>query len=79
LISHFPRDFDDRTQILDSFSYINLKEKNTILVKLVSVNTQRTANNKLLVKAIVEDKDEIMAEAVWFNQKFLAGSLKPLE
>jgi RecG-like helicase len=42
LLSHFPREYEDRTNVLDNFSLINIKEKNTILVKLVSLNTVKT-------------------------------------
>jgi hypothetical protein len=57
MLRFFPRDYEDRTQVLDTFSLINLKEKNTILVTLVSLETTRTSGNKLLTKAIVEDKN----------------------
>lgn len=56
---------------------LNLKEKNTVLVKLVSITNQKTANNKLLTKAVFEDKDWFLAEWIWFNRKFLASSLSP--
>jgi RecG-like helicase len=61
---------------LDTFALINLKEKNTILVTLLSLETTRTSGNKLLTKAIVEDKNGFLAEAVWFNRKYLASQLK---
>ena len=75
LLNHFPRDYEDRTQVLDNFSLINIKEKNTILVKLVSINSQKTANNKLLTKAVFEDKNGFMSEWVWFNRKYLSNQL----
>ncbi|PID87545.1 ATP-dependent DNA helicase RecG [Candidatus Gracilibacteria bacterium] len=75
LLKQFPREYEDRTNVLDTFSLINIKEKNTILVKLVSINTQKTSNNKILSKAIIEDKSGFLAEAVWFNRKFLATQL----
>ncbi len=75
LLNHIPRDYEDRTNVLDSFSYINIKEKNTILVKLVSLDNQKTANNKLLSKAILEDKNWFLSEAVWFNRKYLSTQL----
>ncbi len=75
-LMHFPRDFDDRTNVLDNFSLINIKEKNTILVKLVSINNQKTSNNKLLTKAILEDKNGFLSEAVWFNRKYLSSQLQ---
>lgn len=72
----FPRDYEDRTNVLDSFSLINLKESNTILVTLVSLDTTRTGGGKLLTKAILEDKNGFLAEAVWFNRKYLASQLQ---
>jgi len=75
LLNHFPRDYEDRTQVLSNFSLVNIKEKNTILLKLVSINSQRTANNKLLTKAVLEDEAGFLAEAVWFNRKYLATQL----
>jgi RecG-like helicase/very-short-patch-repair endonuclease len=76
MLKFFPRDYEDRTQVLDTFSLINLKEKNTILVTLLSLETTRTGWNKLLTKAIIEDKNGFLAEAVWFNRKYLASQLK---
>lgn len=77
LLRQFPREYDDRTSVLDTFSLINIKEKNTILVKLLSITSQKTANNKLLTKAVLEDKNWFLAEAVWFNRKFLTTQLQP--
>lgn len=76
LLNHFPRDFEDRTNVLDTFSLINIKEKNTILLKLINISSSRTANNKILTKAIFEDKNGFMAEWVWFNREFLARQLE---
>jgi len=76
MLRFFPREYEDRTEVLDTFSLINLKEKNTILVTLVSLETTRTGWNKLLTKAIIEDKNGFLAEAVWFNRKYLASQLK---
>ena len=76
LLCHFPREYDDRTEVLDNFSLINIKEKNTILVNLLTINNQKTANNKILTKAVFEDKNGFLAEGVWFNRKFLASQLK---
>lgn len=79
LLNHFPRDYEDRTNVLTSFSLINIKEKNTIIVKLLSINSQKTANNKLLTKAVIEDQNWFLSEAVWFNRKYLATQLKAYE
>ncbi len=75
LINHYPRDYEDRTNVLDTFSYLNLKEKNTILVTLISIDTTRTQNWKTLTKAIIEDKSGFMSEAIWFNKKYFPGNV----
>jgi ATP-dependent DNA helicase RecG len=77
LLNHFPRDYDDRTEVMDNFSLINIKEKVTILVKLCSLDNKKTANNKLLSKAVIEDKNGFLSEAIWFNRKYLASQLQP--
>ena len=77
LLTQIPREYDDRTSVLDSFSLINVQEKNTILVKLLSITSQKTANNKLLTKAVLEDKNGFLSEAVWCNRKFLTTQLLP--
>lgn len=79
LLGHYPRDYEDRTNVLDSFSLLNIKEKNTILVKLLSLNTTKTWGWKLLTKAVLEDKNWFLSESVWFNRKYLATTLKPYE
>lgn len=76
MIEFFPRDHEDRTKVLESFSYINIKEKNTILVKIISIDNQKTANWKLLTKVIIEDKNQFLSECVFFNRKYLSTSLK---
>ena len=79
LLAWYPRDYEDRTNVLDNFSLINIKEKNTILVKLISLNSQKTGGWKLLTKAVIEDKNWFLSEVVWFNRKYLATQLKPYE
>ena len=76
MLKFFPRDYEDRTQVLDTFSMITLKEKNTILVTLLSIENSRTSNNKILTKAILEDKNGFLSEAVWFNRKYFAGQME---
>ncbi len=76
LLEHYPRDYEDRTEVLQNFSLINVKEKNTCLVKLLSLDTKKTAGNKLLSKAVFEDENGFMAEAVWFNRKYFASQMQ---
>lgn len=79
LLLHLPRDYEDRTNVLDSFSLINVKEKNTVLVTLVSIHNQKTANGKVLTKSVFEDNNGFLSEAVWFNRKYLATQLQERE
>lgn len=71
----FPKSLDDRSNILESFSYVNIKEKNTILVKLISIENQKTASGKLLTKAVFEDKNGFLCEWVWFNRGYFANQI----
>ncbi|NUJ98133.1 GNAT family N-acetyltransferase [Candidatus Gracilibacteria bacterium] len=79
MIMHTPRDYEDRTNVLDSLSLVNIKEKNTLLLTLISISSTRTANNKLLTKAIFEDKSGFLSEGVWFNRQYFANSIKVFE
>gem|GEM_PF-3357386 len=56
MIFLFPKNFEDRSNILKSFSYISLKEKNTILLKIINIENSKTSTNKILTKVIVEDE-----------------------
>ena len=76
LLNQYPREYEDRTNVLDNFSLINIKEKNTILVTLISINTTATWWWKILSKAVLEDKNGFLSEAVWFNRKYLATTLQ---
>ena len=76
MLQFFPREYEDRTQVLNNFSTIILKEKNTILITLISIENSRTSTNKILTKAIIEDASWYLSEAVWFNRKYLASQLE---
>ena len=71
LIGHYPRTYKDKSEVLEYFSYVNIKEPNTIRAKIESITTERTRNNKELSKAVLCDKGGFLSEAVWFNRKFL--------
>ncbi len=73
-----PRDFEDRTNVIDTFSFVNIKETNTLLVEVVSLDNQKTWNWKLLTKLIIKDKNGFMSECVWFNRNYLATKLNVL-
>ncbi len=71
LIGHYPRTYKDKSEVLEFFSYVNIKEPNTLRVKIESLTTERTRNNKELSKAILCDKAGFLSEAVWFNRKYM--------
>ncbi len=76
MLNFFPKDIEDRSNVLESFSYINVKDKNTILVTLISATNSKTGNGKLLTKAVFEDKNGFMSEWVWFNRNYLWTQLQ---
>lgn len=71
LIGHYPRTYKDKSEVLELFSYVNVKEPNTLRVKIESITTERTRNNKELSKVVLADKSGFLSEAVWFNRKFM--------
>lgn len=75
MLNFLPKSIEDRTNVLESFSYINIKDKNTIIVKLISIDNQKTSGGKLLTKAVFEDKNGFMSEWVWFNRNYLSTQL----
>lgn len=75
-INLLPRDIDDRTSVIDNFSLINIKDKNTAIVELLSIDSNKTARWMILVKAVFGDKNGLMAEWVWFNQRYIQNELK---
>ena len=71
LIGHYPRAYENRTNIIEHFSFVNIREKNAVVATIESIHSERTRNGKLLIKAILRDKSEMLCEAVWFNRQFL--------
>ncbi len=71
LIGHYPRTYKDKSDVLELFSYVNIREPNTLRLKIESITTERTRNNKELTKAILCDKWGFLSEAVWFNRKYM--------
>ncbi len=76
MIFLFPKFIEDRSNILNDLTYINLKEKNTILVKIISIDNSKTSSWKVLTKIIIEDEKKIMAEIVFFNRQYLSKNLE---
>ncbi len=71
LIGYFPRDIEDKSDICEQFSLLNIKEKQVVRCKIEVLTSEITRNKKILIKAVLSDRDWSYAEAVWFNRKFL--------
>ena len=50
---------------------MSIKEKQVIKCKIELLTSETTRNKKLLIKAVLVDRDGSYAEAIWFNRKFL--------
>lgn len=77
LLGHYPRDIENRSDVLDAFSFVNLKEKNSISCFLETVTTERTRNGKTLTKAVLKDRHGFLSEAVYFNKPFFLQKFRP--
>jgi hypothetical protein len=42
MINLYPKDYEDRSNIIDTYSYLNIKEKNIILLTLLNLVSERT-------------------------------------
>lgn len=75
-LSHYPRSVENRSDVLESFSFVNLKEKNAVAATLETVTTERTRNGKTLTKAVLKDKNGYLTEAVFFNRAYSLQKLR---
>ncbi len=71
MLLYFPRDIEDKSDICDRFSLVNIKEKQVIKCTIELLTSEITRNKKLLIKAVLTDADSSHAEAVWFNRRFI--------
>lgn len=71
LLGYFPRDIEDKSDVCERFSEVSIKEKQVIKCKIELLTSETTRNKKLLIKAVLVDRDGSYAEAIWFNRKFL--------
>lgn len=74
LIHHYPSRYDDLSDIRPIFS-VQPGETVTISGKIVSIKNDMTKFRKQIQRAVIEDETGSI-EAVWFNQPYLAQSLK---
>lgn len=71
LLMYFPRDIEDKSDICEEFTMLNIKEKQVVKCTIELLSSEMTRNKKLLIKAVLTDKNGSHAEAVWFNRRFL--------
>ena len=71
MLSYFPRDIEDKSDVCERFSEVSIKEKQVIKCRIELLTSEVTRNKKLLIKAVLVDLDGSYAEAIWFNRKFL--------
>ena len=71
LLSYFPRDIEDKSDVCEQFSSLNILDKQVVKCKIELITSENTRNKKLLIKAVLVDWDWSYAEAVWFNRKYL--------
>lgn len=71
LIEHYPRTYENKSNVIKNFSYVNIKEKNTVLCEIETIVSEKTKFSKSIIKAIIKDESWFLSEAVWFNQKYL--------
>ncbi|MDQ1343361.1 MAG: ATP-dependent helicase RecG [Patescibacteria group bacterium] len=77
LLGHYPRAVENRSDVLDAFSFVNLKEKNSVACVLETVTSERTRSGKTLTKAILKDRHGFLSEAVYFSRPFFLQKLRP--
>jgi ATP-dependent DNA helicase RecG len=71
LLMYFPRDMEDKSDVCEEFTLLTIKDKQVVKCKIELITSEMTRNKKLLIKAVLTDKNGSHAEAVWFNRRFL--------
>lgn len=74
LIEHFPRDYEDRSQIRN-ISDIQINEENTFIGKVKGVPDDIRVKNLRMIKAKIEDSTGKVT-AVWYNQPYMKKAFK---
>lgn len=70
LLLFFPRDLENTSDILESFAYVNIQEKNTLKVTLVNIVHEKTKFQKNLTKFVVSDSNDMLTECIFFHAPF---------
>jgi ATP-dependent DNA helicase RecG len=77
LLLFFPRDIENTADVIDSFAYVNIQEKNTIKVTLINILQEQTRFQKKLTKFLIVDKNGMSSECVFFHTPFFKQPIKP--
>lgn len=76
-LSLFPRGIEDKSDMIEDFSMVNIREKQAIKCTIELLTEESTRNKKLLIKAVLTDKSGFHAEAVWWNRRMLLTQYRP--
>jgi ATP-dependent DNA helicase RecG len=71
LLTYFPRDIEDKSDVCEEFTLLNIVEKQVVKCRVELITSEMTRNKKLLIKAVLVDRNGSYAEAVWFNRRYL--------
>lgn len=75
LLNHYPFRYDDLTTI-KKISHLLYGETVTVFASVIKTEHIYTKSRKSMVRAVISDETG-QIDAVWFNQPYLAGILKP--
>lgn len=75
LLWHAPRDYFDQT-LVKPIDRLLVTEKANIVGRVAAVEKRTTRSGRGIFKALIQDQSGETV-AVWFNQSFLAGTIKP--
>ncbi len=76
-LSLFPRGIEDKSDMIEDFSLVNIREKQAIKCMIELLTEESTRNKKLLIKAVLTDKSGFHAEAVWWNRRTILTQYHP--
>lgn len=77
LLLFFPKGLENTSDVLESFAYVNIQEKNTIKVTLLNIVNEKTKYQKNLTKFVISDRNGMLTECVFFHTPFFKKPLKP--
>jgi len=77
LLLFFPKGLENTSDVLESFAYVNIQEKNTIKVTLMNIVNEKTKYQKNLTKFVISDCNGMLTECVFFHTPFFKKPLKP--